>query len=356
MSVTKDTGRALYTARQQELGPNRLRAVARAYVKDVEPYPFSHVDLAPGPVQDAYETFQRVIDQVDATIAAAEDEQQKAQQSFARGAAGRSRPGRRAGAQASSMPTAAGGERFQVMEEAIGTAHGALVEVVEAHWAEWRAKIHERLAADRATALEAWETAKAAVGQALAGEDAMLDLDEAVRRHSPTLHDQTDKERRCGLQGWYSMTHIVPPRFDKAAEGVDGFLKHFGTDLEAWVPPGDPRREELLNTPPDPELPWVRRAAFESLEWTCRVCGQSVSRDSNTRLVLENGTYSFSTRALSPRRPSPGPAPGIDVLRWGRLPCAGGVYFRGGLVSTGPPFSPGACFHGALSFSRGLRS
>ncbi len=171
--------------------------------------------------------------------------------------------------------------------------------MVEAHWAEWRAKIHERLAADRATALEAWETAKAAVGQALAGEDAMLDLDEAVRRHSPTLPDQTDKERRCGLQGWYSMTHIVPPRFDKAAEGVDGFLKHFGTDLEAWVPPGDPRREELLAQEPDTSRWWIRRAAWETehLPRECVNCGGDLSRLDAADLVWEGGRFRWKHRS-----------------------------------------------------------
>ncbi len=84
------------------------------------------MDLAPGRVQDAYETFQRVIDQVDATIAAAEDRaSSRRRNSPSRGGCGQAAAALVAGrAPASSMLQPPEEERFQVMEEAIGTAHG----------------------------------------------------------------------------------------------------------------------------------------------------------------------------------------------------------------------------------------
>ena len=301
MSLAKQQARELSSARQQELGPNRLRAVARAYVRDIEPYPFSHVDLAPEAVREAYEAFQRVIE-VDATIQAAEADRLKEEQSFAqsvRTAAASLVAGKMP--RLPTRPTAAGGERFEVTEEAISHAHGALVEVVEAHWAEWRRTLVERVPEDMEAARRAWEEAKAAIERAHDTHRAALGLDDAVLRHNEALYAQCSKEQYRGLAGWRRYVTLGPTRINQDAyEVIDvGLASERHRELEAWLPPGDPRREELLAQEPDTSRWWIRRAAWETehLPRECVNCGGDLSRLDAADLVWEGGRFRWKHRS-----------------------------------------------------------
>lgn len=303
MSVTKDTGRALYTARQQPLGEARLRQVLRIYREDLSDYPLSEgeVSVAPEAVQQAHAVWlgtasscEAALHEMEARVAKQEEARKagilKAAQDFM---AGR-------GLKPPAL-AAAGGERYAVLEEAIGTAHEALVGAIEKGWPRWRRTLVARVPEDMEAARRAWEEAKAAIERAHHTHRAVLGLDRGVLTHNRSLDDQCAQERYRGLAGWRRYVTLGPTRINQDAyEVIDvGLASERHRELEAWLPPGDPRREELLAQEPDTSRWWIRRAAWETehLPRECVNCGGDLSRLDAADLVWEGGRFRWKHRS-----------------------------------------------------------
>jgi hypothetical protein len=160
---------------------------------------------------------------------------------------------------------------------------------MEAAWPEWRSGLIRRAGKEHQKARAAFAKAAAALREAAQAYDQVLRLDEAVLEHNETLAQQVQQEERFGLL-WYAGTHGAGRPLQGAAvrydaqgrpletrglkdilRGLDEALQKTDFAAAAWLPPGDPRREEILAVRPRADEAWVRRALWLAGE-ACPVC------------------------------------------------------------------------------------